>query len=158
MIASTVDLTVPKRFPNASPMLEEAWRNQVVDLATWSGWRVYYVQTAVRQIAPRRFARTVNAAGVGFPDLFMVRARDCRIVLAELKRDHGAKSGGAHPLSTEQQVWLDDLGTVGKRVALLCNVLLNSGLAAASFVQPAPQLDVYVWRPADIEQVKRALL
>jgi hypothetical protein len=146
-------------------MLEVAWRNQVVDLAGWCGWRVYYVENATREITRRGSGarvrvRTVNAAGVGFPDLVMVRRRDARLIFAELKRDHGA-STHEHPLGPEQIAWRDDLAAVAAAamipLPLRADELEIRLTATDETHRMRTPIEVYIWRPADFDDVQRIL-
>jgi hypothetical protein len=125
-----------------SAMTEAQWRSVVLDLALLCGWRAYCVENTTREIVRRSGARirvrNVNAMGVGFPDLVLVRRRDARLIFAELKRD---RTGHEHRLTPEQNAWLDDLRAVADH--------LDEGTVAG--------VEVYVWRPSDLETVKEIL-
>jgi hypothetical protein len=79
-----------------------------------------------------RFSRGSDA---GFPDLVLLRPP--RLVLAELKRD------GKNPTPAQGQ-WLGEL----EQVALALE-LEHGGRAG---------LEVYIWRPADQDEIQRVLL
>ncbi len=65
-------------------MNEREFQAQVVELATWMGWRVYHTYDSRRSHA-------------GFPDLVLVRAP--RVIFAELKSEKGI-------VSPDQRNWL----------------------------------------------------
>ena len=58
----------------------------VIALARTCGWKVYHTHDSRR-------------SEWGYPDLTMVRVRDCRLLFVELKSAKGV-------VSTEQQLWL----------------------------------------------------
>jgi hypothetical protein len=67
----------------------------------------------------------------GFPDLTLIRTRDRRLLFAELKRDGGK-------LTEHQASWLDDLREVAG-------------------TPPRQAFEVYLWRPADWDDVQAVL-
>lgn len=128
-------------------MTENEFYRQVVDLANALGWRVYHVEQSARKVTRRdgrsQWVRNVNNTGKGYPDLTLVRRKDARLIFAELKRDVGPRGGKGSVMTTpEQQEWLADLSAVRDRTALFA-------VTAA--------VEVYVWRPADIEFIERVL-
>lgn len=131
-------------------MTEAVWRNTVVELATMLGWRVYYVENSTRVIRTATRGtirvRNVNIQGVGFPDLVLIRARDARILFAELKRGkrdrRGGAGGGTYEITEQQEVWLNDLRSIAARIA--------DGASTG-------RIGVHVWRPEHIEEIKKAL-
>lgn len=133
-------------------MTEAQWRNTVVDLASWLGWRAYFTVNATREIDSKTRGRirvsSVNPAGVGFPDLVLVRRG--RVVFAELKRD--PEPGHHHPITPEQEVWLYELRLVERN----CSDDVDTQMRMGGATSPQP-FAVYVWRPSDIERVKEAL-
>lgn len=145
-----------------SGLSETAWRNVVVELATFCGWRCFYVENSTREITRRSGARVrvrnINVGGVGFPDLVMVRGRDARLIFAELKRDLGPRGGGAtqggHKVETspEQEAWLADIEEVANVV--MYDAGDRIGLMHALAPEPPPPIGVYVWRPSDYEKIK----
>lgn len=74
--------------------------------------------------------RTAMAGDPGYPDLTL--ARRGRVITAELKSDTGK-------VTPDQQAWLDAL----------------AGNPAA--VREAPGIEVYVWRPRDIDEISKVL-
>jgi len=113
---------------------EEQWLRTVLDLAAAYGWRTYHVDNSARKVTRRSgtvaWVRNVNVQGKGFPDLVLVRAKDARLIFAELKRDRDART------SPEQNTWLDDLRAVERT---------------------ASSISVVVWRPRDYDAMERAL-
>lgn len=109
------------------PLTEKEFQRQVVELATIRGWRVYH--PFLSKWSER-----------GFPDLTMVRARDRRLVFAELKRDKGRTSEA-------QDEWL----------ALLGRLTDESCGVPPGEVRDGRRLDVYLWRPADWPEIEEAL-
>lgn len=80
------------KHPQALAMTEAQLQTGVQHLLTAFGWRWYHTHDSRRSQA-------------GFPDLCAVRARDGRLLFAELK----AHRGRVRP---EQRSWLDDLEAV----------------------------------------------
>jgi hypothetical protein len=105
----------------APPLTEKDFQRQVVELAKIRGWRVYHPFLS-------------KWSEHGFPDLTMVRARDRRLLFAELKRDK-AKTTPA------QEEWQNLLGAVAFDPRQTGVVRLY-GL-------PLPTIEVVVWRPVD---------
>lgn len=68
-----------------------------------------------------------RGSSAGFPDLVLVRERDRRLIFAELKTDIGR-------VRKEQSEWLAALGAV-RSVAV----------------------EVYLWRPADLDEIAGVL-
>ena len=75
-------------------MREAEWQQQVIELATLSGWIVYHTHDSRHSAA-------------GFPDL--VLARPGELLMRELKTDIGK-------VRPEQQAWLDALQAAGADV------------------------------------------
>ena len=121
-------------------MTEAQWVSQVEDLALIGGWRCYRVTNSTREIVRRTTGarirvRNVNTSGVGFPDMVLVNARRRTLLFAELKR--GKQKGHHHGVTPEQEGWLADLRAVAT---------------------DADSIGVYVWTPADIDQVTAVLI
>ena len=74
---------------------EAGFQRAVIELAEWSGHRVYHVSNVK--------GRLVNQTALGFPDLAI--AGHGRLVIPELKSDRGS-------LSEEQRAWLAALKAV----------------------------------------------
>ena len=81
-------------------MTEAQWQGRVLDLAKLCGWRVAHFRPA-RTAAGWR--TPVEADGVGYPDLTMVR--EGRLIVAELKSEAGR-------VTPEQRQWLAELSSV----------------------------------------------
>lgn len=114
-------MTVREKAP---PLTEKDFQRQVVALAKILGWRVYH--PFLSKWSER-----------GFPDLTMVRARDRRLLFAELKAERGV-------VSEAQAEWLG----------------LLTEVAYGGFDDPSghgPDVDVFVWRPSDWEQIEGVL-
>lgn len=132
-------------------MSEEQFARQVIELATVYGWRVFRVENSTREITRRSGARVrvrnINATGVGYPDLTLVRAKDRRLLFVELKRDLGPRGGGIHSHvqpTDEQLAWMADLRAAATRRD-------QCGRADhAAF-------DVHLWRPSDFARVEEWL-
>jgi hypothetical protein len=106
---------------------EESLQAKVMQLAKLCGWRVVHFR-------PARTAkgwRTAFTGDKGFLDTVMVRRS--RLIFAELKSDDGE-------LTPEQNLWVHDL------VSLRDSLLEDSG-----------PVEVYVWRPADWDEIVRIL-
>lgn len=123
---------VLRRVASLLKQSETSWRNQVVELATLSGWMVYFLEYPTRLVRNIRLPN-MNRQGKGFPDLTLLRPP--RLVYVELKRDRGPQGGGEHDHvnPTEEQLrWLAAFGGV-------------------------PGIEPYVWRPSDWDEVVRVL-
>jgi hypothetical protein len=80
---------------------------KIIELARWTGWRVFHPRTA--QYADGRYA-TMYIGEAGFPDLVLCHPRK-GVIFAELKTDKGRPTVG-------QQLWLDELDEAGAEVYL----------------------------------------
>lgn len=85
-----------RRPAHARTLSERDFQRQVVELAKICGWRVYH--PFLSKWSER-----------GFPDLTMVRARDGRLIFAELKTNKGR-------LTSDQAEWQNCLGTTAAEV------------------------------------------
>ena len=134
-------------------MTERAWAAQVDDLALINGWRGYGVLNSTRVVRRRSGAivRATNiiAGGKGFPDRIYVRVRDVRMVIVELKQD------GRYP-EPAQREWLADLKRIAHAIGDTTDRLMLSGSALA-VKEPFGRLEIYVWRPSDVDQVVEVL-
>ena len=82
---------------------EEAFLQQVLDLALICGWRRAHFRPA--QTA-KGFRTAVQGDGKGFPDLFLIRAATKSKLVAELKIPPNV-------CTPEQTAWLEDCEAVG---------------------------------------------
>lgn len=108
---------------------------QVTELAELRGWQWVHFRPGRTEHGWR--TPVSGPLGKGWPDLFMVRQRDKRMIFAELKRD------GVKP-SLEQVETLALLESVG--------VTLSH-----HWDQQAVPVEVCIWRPADWEQIEATL-
>lgn len=118
-------------------MTEKAFQRQVTELAQLLGWHWVHVSHSPqvnRGIVTRYTTPTHGTLGKGWPDLMLIRERDQRLIFAELKSEAGK-------VSPEQERVLDVLRALDGRLA-----------AVAS-----PLIEVFVWRPHDIEEIERIL-
>jgi hypothetical protein len=111
-------------------MSETAFADQVMDLARLLGWRSLHIRPARTK---HGWVTPVAGDGKGWPDLTLVRARDRRLVFAELKREIGGE------ISPEQSIWLTTLGALDVKL----------GRTPQPFEIP-PRVEVHVWRPSDL--------
>jgi hypothetical protein len=88
------------------PELERDFQKAVIQLARMAGWRVAHFRVSK---SDKGWRTPVAADGAGFPDLCMVKGD--RLVFAELKSATGT-------VSSEQQVWLDQLKQTSAEVHL----------------------------------------
>lgn len=122
----------------APPLTEKLFQRQVLELAKILGWRVYHPFLS-------------KWSEKGFPDLTMVRARDRRLLFAELKTDKGV-------VSPSQVEWLDLLGAVAfDRDAWQAALRNEHYLVPIPNTVPLPRIEVYVWRPRDWDAIGEAL-
>lgn len=122
--------SVGQRAPirTAAPITEKQFQQQVTDLAKVFGWDfIYHPQLS-------------KWSESGWPDLFLLRVRDRRAIFAELKRDGGR-------LTERQSVVLEFL-----------ECLAEPRCGPANF-DPAqrPMVEVFVWRPSDLEAITAVL-
>lgn len=117
-------------------MTEAVWQKAVIDLAQACGWTVAHFRPARAGggEAAERWMTPVAAHGKGFPDLVLVRPP--HLIFAELKTDTGRERA-------EQKMWLSLLSAVADDC--------NEATGEAGYVQ------VYVWRPRDVDEVARVL-
>lgn len=115
-------------------LLSEAqFTSQVVELARLGGWLRYHTH------------RSKHSAS-GFPDEVLVRGP--RLIFAELKTE--AKTSKP---SVKQQEWLDALAVVAEGVR---DVLPYADDYIGGHPDP-PSVEVYLWRPRDLEDIARIL-
>lgn len=104
---------------------EAAFQRQVTDLATLCGWQWVHFRPA-RTVQGWR-TPVSGPLGAGWPDLVLVRARDRRLVFAELKSGRGR-------VNVEQHLVLGLIEEIaGGRV------------------------QVFVWRPCDLPEIQAVL-
>jgi hypothetical protein len=86
---------------------EEAFQQQIIDLAHLHGWRVAHFRTVriQRKDGSVYYATPVQADGEGFPDLILLKYCDC--IIAEVKADKGK-------LSYSQKHWLSKWDDIPK--------------------------------------------
>lgn len=81
---------------------EESFLKQIIDLAHLYGWKVAHFRSAMKKNGS--YMTPVQADGMGFPDLVLVRDR---VIFAELKSEKGK-------LSNTQEEWFITLGTANQ--------------------------------------------
>lgn len=117
---------------------EEQFQQQVIDLAHIYGWRIAHFRPARTQ---QGWRTAVAADGAGFPDLVLVRGPD--LIFAELKAERGV-------VSAAQREWLEALAVVAGRVQ---GAVIAAGMAAGGELSISPRVDVYLWRPAEFDEI-----
>lgn len=129
---------VASRLAGIPAITEREFQRQVTDLAELFGWQWAHFRPA--QTARGWRTPVSGPLGAGFPDLVLARPKDGRLIFAELKRD-GAKT-------TPDQ----------DRVLELLEQVAGPERGSRNF-DPAvrPQVEVFIWRPADLEQVMAVL-
>jgi hypothetical protein len=98
----------PPKPPSQS---EKQFMAQVIELATWLGWRHWHDQATNAPSSCWNCGRrtVVPRNAPGHPDLLLIRRP--RVIWAELKAE------GEHPTS-DQQSWLDELAASNQEVYL----------------------------------------
>jgi hypothetical protein len=116
---------------SAARSSEAHFQRQVLQLAGFYGWLAYHTHDS-RRSQP------------GFPDLVLVRGPE--LIFAELKTDAGR-------LKRAQEEWVAALERVSSAIR-------GAGLTVdvSPDVMPViPAVDVYVWRPADFDDLHARL-
>lgn len=125
-----------------SPRLGEIdLQRQVVQLAEMLGWEHVHFRPAQTKHGWRTPGSGTMAKG--WPDLTLVRARDRRLIFAELKAQGGY-------LSDEQTKTLLALRALEHRPA---GQLHEAGRGRPD----EPRIEVYVWRPSDFDEIEAVL-
>ena len=119
-------------------LTEAQFQRQVTDLAEkcrWHWMHVSYGPKLDRSGAVVRYTTpTTGTMAKGWPDLVLVRERDRRLIFAELKREVGKTD-------PEQ----DEVLTILRR------------LDGGAFGVDVPLIEVFVWRPSDIDEIAHIL-
>lgn len=116
---------------------------QVTDLAKIFGWTWVHFRPAKTQRGWR--TPVEGPLGKGWPDLVLVRERDRRLIFAELKREVG------DPITYDQDMVLASLRS------LVTRETDDEGQTWIPAIDIAPQVEVFVWRPSDLEQISEIL-
>jgi hypothetical protein len=113
---------------------EAAFQQQVIEIAHIYRWRVAHFRAA--QTA-RGWRTPVEADGMGFPDLVLIRPPE--LIIAELKSEKGV-------LSLAQRGWVGELS------------LVEEAIATAAGQPPHRRLfEINVWRPSDFDDIVKRL-
>jgi hypothetical protein len=129
-------------------------QRQVTDLAAILGWTWVHFRPAM---TGRGWRTPVEGPlGKGWPDLVLVRERDRRLIFAELKREI------SDPVTYDQDVVLETLRSVefDRRRAVEGFAGSPGGVANAAahaLDDGWPSIQVFVWRPSDLEQIAEVL-
>lgn len=106
-----VDWAVPLLggLADKAKMRESDFQQQIIDLAHLNGWRVAHFRSVRQQRMDGSvfYSTPVQADGIGFPDLLMLR--DERMVIVELKVENNKTSDA-------QDEWLDAFRNAGVEV------------------------------------------
>lgn len=113
-------------------MSETQLADQVIDLSRVLGWRSLVIRPARTK---HGWVTPVAGDGKGWPDITLVRARDRRLVFAELKREIGGI------VSDDQEAWLDELRAIA---------VTFDRKASPEILQRVTQIEAFVWRPSDL--------
>lgn len=112
-------------------MTEREFQRWLLQYAKFRGWKSAHFDASVRVVGKPGATRHVGDVGAaGFPDLVLVREE--RLVFAELKRD------GAYA-SVNQREWLE--------ILTACSRAGSDG----------SRFEVYLWRPADMNDIEACL-
>lgn len=113
----------------SEPRLTEAqFQRQVVDLARIRGWDLVY------------HAQLAKWSEAGWPDLFLLRVRDRRLLFVELKAEKGK-------LSDRQEAVLDYLRAISDE---------GAGIRGPRSMRQR-RIEVHVWRPSDWDEIEQVL-
>ena len=117
---------------------EAQFQRTVMDIARTYGWRIYHARPAMMRSG--QWA-TATDGDVGWPDLAM--ARKGRLILAELKSQKGR-------VKPEQQAWISALLGWSSPDGTGDTLTGDAKLLCGAFA-------IYLWRPSDLEDIKRVL-
>lgn len=144
---------IPVRQVLAADVNEGEFQRVVIDLARGLGWGI--TVSAQKAIAAEAAAYNVAEPELdglifhpryslgsesGWPDLTLIRRRDRRLIFAELKAEKGR-------LSHRQEQVLD-----------LLQCLEFTAGSEAAIARGFPTIQVFVWRPSDLDLVREVLL
>lgn len=132
-------LTLEQRIQRATKEID--FQRQLVGptgLATMLGWVHVHFRPAMTKHGWRTAGTGELAAG--WPDLVLLRVRDHRLIFAELKRE-------LERPSIEQAGVLAALGAVA----------WNDQVPANRTPMPGPRIEVFIWRPSDLERIVEIL-
>jgi len=115
-------------------LLEKDFTDNVVQLARTMGWKIAHFRPA----QTKHGWRTAMQGDKGFPDLVLAKAG--RVIFAELKSGKGK-------LAAEQNEWLIELSGWHRKVPP----------EAWDMGAVLGRVEVYVWRPGDIDQIGKVL-
>jgi hypothetical protein len=131
-------VTTAAKLPAIS---ETAFLGQVLELAALLGWEGVHFRAAW---STRGYRTPVQGSlGKGWPDLVLVRARDRRLIFAELKADTGKTT-------PEQDRVLEVL-----RAVTVDRYAFRDALGFRCL--EIPRATVHVWRPRDFEAITELL-
>lgn len=105
---------------------EKDFLKQVIDLAHIYHWKVAHFRPAMTKHGWRT---PVQADGKGFPDLILVRIKDGRMIIAEVKTEKGK-------LTPEQEEWKEFFLAVDYENRTV---------------------EAYIWRPSDFQNIVEIL-
>lgn len=126
-----------RRRLRSGALPEAAFQLQVEQLAAFYGWLAYHTHDSRRSAA-------------GFPDLVLVRAPE--LIVAELKSAAGTTSPA-------QEAWLEQLRLVASATTKAADALAREADRVLEQPEaiPLPALEVYVWRPHQLEEIHQRL-
>lgn len=122
-------------------------QSQVAQLAAMLGWEHVAFRVAFTKGRGWRTPGTGTMAK-GWPDMTLVRARDRRLIFAELKSD-------VTKPSPDQDRVLDVLRAL--ELPPEQRDALDDTMADMRLPDRLPSIEVYVWRPRDFDQIERIL-
>lgn len=150
-------LTAEERTLRAVP--ERDFQRQVCDLAellgwTWCHWRPLRNGRGIWQVPVE------GPLGKGWPDLTLVRARDRRLIFAELKREDQDPSPDQIAVLEQLELAVGQDASCGDGPHIDrarfgdqpegFGRWLSAGKPEARFACCPPLIEVYVWRPSDL--------
>ncbi len=129
---------------------EHDFSTQVEDLLQRFGWRWMHMKPAM--FKDGAWSSRMNEEGKGFPDYCVVSdhryRKDNRLIFIELKSEKGKTTPA-------QEAWLEDLKECIKHVsALPIELGKRQRVVIGSLI---PTLEVYLFRPSDIERITELL-
>lgn len=119
-------------------------QSQIAQLAHMLGWETLSIRHAFSPARKVYVTALSGSMAKGWPDMILIRARDRRLIFAELKSNVGK-------LRPDQERVLDVLND------LTLDGMIEKGVMFDPKTYLPVKIEVRVWRPRDFEQIQEVL-